>query len=282
MNRAAFALPMVLVLTLVAGLVVVVALTRYTSDVYSLRRQLDSYSEHHLSQGIQEALNVWVAANGTRPVEEFISEEDGHAFDLLVGGSVSVRFSLRDAQGEMLSRLDGLDAESSLLVAEVLDVLAANAGENAPRFVRREGPSMVSVKSAPIEVLYAIAEVTVGPGGDADALVTELLAAREEAGPDPVDLDRAFQRAGVPGEVVPKLQRLLARSTTLWRWTAEAPPPPGDALGRPVRFGGLLQTQSGRRSDRSSQMIRRSYVLTCERLGDEEQELPLPSGGLQP
>ncbi|MCX5688663.1 MAG: hypothetical protein NTV94_02525, partial [Planctomycetota bacterium] len=90
-HRRGMALPVVLLLVLVSGIVISVMMERHVVQALTVQRELQQYAFHHTSKGVQEAIEAWLRqTNATRNMAEAI-EADGHAFDLTLDGGSSVR-----------------------------------------------------------------------------------------------------------------------------------------------------------------------------------------------
>src|SRR5262249_23640476 len=59
-HRPAFALPMVVLLTLVAAVTLTVILERQAADALTVRRQIGNYEAQHVARGLGEILETWV------------------------------------------------------------------------------------------------------------------------------------------------------------------------------------------------------------------------------
>src|SRR4051812_26592877 len=109
--RRAFALPMVLMLVLISGVLLAVMIDRQGAQALTVQRELDSYTFHHISRGVQEAIEAWIRNNGNNDIAGAL-DVDGHAFDLQVEGGQLVRISFYEAQDTVLAELAGLNGDS--------------------------------------------------------------------------------------------------------------------------------------------------------------------------
>lgn len=251
-SRRAFTLPMVVMVLLIVGMLLTLLIQRMVDQALATRRQTDAYVFHHVSLGIQEAVEAWVDSNGKRSLLESLGPE-GDAFDLAVEGGQRVHVRFRDAQGLALGELSGLPEAQSALAAGVMVALAESMGpERAGAMVRSEGPVAISVGSAPQEVLLAV--VTSVTGGDgAEDLANELIRARQSTILTEEDLTGIIDSMSFPPDQKNAIRQLLTATPQLWEVVAEADPLPGSLLtAKRIRYGGLAQL-SGQSRARSPQ-----------------------------
>jgi len=259
---------MVIMLVMVCSILIAVMLERHGTDALTVQRQLDSYTFHHVSRGIQEGVEAWIKSNGTASITDALTQ-DGHAFDLDVDGGQTVHIYFQDAQGTVLTEFAGLSGVSLETAQEILYRLREQDGIRMADFVRREGPVAVSMQSASREVMTAVAAAVVD-APTAEAVVSEIIHAREEGLLDANTINEAFNRADVGPEQRPRLTALFTAQPVLWRVVAEADPPLGVYPPRPtIRYGGLavIMATPGAR-DRSTSLQRNSAIISWENLGD--------------
>ncbi len=237
---AGFALPVVLLLVLVSGIVIAAMMQRHVSQAMTTQREIMQYTFHHASKGAQEAIEAWLRQSGAVQNMAQALGENGHAFDIELDSGFTVKVSLQDAQDSILVEMAGLGAPARELARAMIDELTASAGPQAVRFVRREGPLAISVNSAPKEVLFAaVNAVTDGEG--TDNLVDEILHAREDGPMNPQGLLEVYTQADVAPELRQRLASVLTAQPSLWKVTAEAIPSAAVYTGRPNRrFCGLV------------------------------------------
>lgn len=264
--RRAFALPVVLLLVLIAGIVISAMMQRHVTQVMTTQRESLQYTFHHASKGAQEAIEAWLRQSGaTRNMYEAL-DSDGHAFDLTIDG-MTVKVSLYDAQDSVLVELAGLSGTLREAGLNIIDELRTVAGAGAARFTRREGPLAVSANSAPREVLLAaVNAITDGVGSD--ALVSEVMHARENGTITVQNLNDVYTQADVEPELRNKLGMVLTAQTTLWRVVAEAQDSSAVYTGRPNRrFCGLVMLSGslgGNPRDRAAALQRNSLIISWE------------------
>lgn len=266
-RRRAMALPVVLLLVLVAGVVISMMMDRHVSQALTVQRELQQYAFHHASKGVQEAVEAWLRLSGAiRNMAEAI-ERDGHAFDMVLEDGATVRVSLFDAQGGVLIEMAGLSQEARDLARGMVEELQDAAGPDAPRFIRREGPLQVSVNTAPPEVLAAAVSAATD-GENVESIVDEILHARESEPISADGLNDLFTQANVPPEVRPRLALVITAQPSLWRVVAEVEGSQATYAGRTGRrFCGLVVLSgnlSGNTKDRATALQRNSMITSWE------------------
>lgn len=272
-TRGGFTLPMVVLVLLIVGMLLVLLTQRMVDHALAARRQTDAYVFHHVSLGIQEAVEAWVDSNGRRSLAESLGPE-GMAFELVVEGGQRVNVRFRDAQGLALGQLAGLRENQATLAAGVMVSLAEAIGpERAGAMIRSDGPVAISVGSAPEEVLIAAVSSVTGGDGAAD-LVGEILRARETTILSEEELTGLIDAAGLEPTQANAIRQLLTASPQLWEVIAEAEPLPGSVLtAKRIRYGGLAQlaTQTRARSPQERiSLERRSRFIRWRELTDDE------------
>jgi len=257
----------VLLLVLISGIVIAVMMERHTAQAITVQRELQGYTFHHSSKGSQEAIEAWLRYSGAiRNMAEAL-DSDGHAFDITLDNGQTIRVSLFDAQDGVLAELAGLPTQSRELARVVLEELQSKAGNQAVRFVRREGPLAVSANSSPDEVLYAaINAITEGEG--TEQLVAEITHNRQEGALTPQSLNEIYTRVSLSPDARGRIGQVLTAQPTLWRVVAEAeasqavyPRPPAR------RFCGLVVVSGAGANnprDRASQLQRNSMIISWE------------------
>jgi hypothetical protein len=144
--------------------------------------------------------------------------------------------------------------------------LADEAGADAPRLVRREGPLAVSALSAPRSVLVAAASAVVGPS-EAATIADEILRARAAAPLDAAALLTALRAVDPTPSDRAKLQMMLTAQPTLWRVAAESEPTATAPSREPLRYEGLAVVSSSGSGTRGTGALQRnSSIIAWERV----------------
>ncbi len=266
-HREGFVLAFVLVLIMALSVMIVVLLQRQNAQMLQYKRQLDAYSMHHATAGFGEAIEAWLRNNGQTPLRQMVGP-GGHAFDLSVDGGSPVRVSLYEAQGAALADLAGLPEEQISMGREILMRLQERLGDEAGRYTRTEGPLAISIRTAPPEVLLAAAETAMHEEGDPERFVELLIEAREQAGAEAVDLNKAILDGEVPMAARARIVQVLSGDTTLWRGTAEQIEPPSSFPQRePLIYEFWANIRQGRsRVSESAALERSTSILRWERM----------------
>ncbi|MFN5944238.1 MAG: hypothetical protein ACK5ZG_11810 [Phycisphaerae bacterium] len=221
-RRGGFALPLVVLLTVIAGILLAAMLDRFGTQQTFAQRQLEQYRDHHIARGLQEAMQAWVNSIDTQTQSLKASlGERGKAFDLELDGQ-RVTVYLEDGQGTALAEFAGLTTDEMRVAAEVLDQLQKQDRQEARQLIRREGPLAVSVKAADERVLMAVARACCD-SSRASRVVTEVLRVRDDEEFTIATMAEAFTKAAVEGEERVKLMQMLVTEPTLYRGVAEAP-----------------------------------------------------------
>jgi hypothetical protein len=272
LHPRAFALPMVLILVLVSGIILAVMFERQAAQALTVERELETYRFHHISRGVQEAVEAWIRNNSNSDIAGAL-DIDGHAFDLQVegaqpgrGGMVHIYFY--EAQDKVLADFSGLSGDALDAAGGVLIRLRDEQGSKALNFVRREGPVPISVNTAPDEVLHA-ALGSVLDLNQTNSLIGEIRSARKEGTLiDSQALTGLLNNAGVDAQTLPKVQGLITAQPVLWQVVAEADPPAGVyPVPQPVRYGGtaIINGQAG---NKNASLQRNSSFVSWEKLPD--------------
>ena len=230
---------MVLMLVLVSGIILAVMLERQSMQALTVQRELDSYRFHHVSRGMQEAVEAWIRSNGANDIADAL-DQDGHAFDLAAEGGQVVHISFYEAQGTILADFSGLSGDALDAARAIVEKLRDQRGANAAKFVRREGPVAVSVNTASQEVLQAVISSALDMQQTA-ALLGEIKSAHNDGVPiDAQGLTGLYDKAEIAAEDRPKILPLLTAQPVLWQVVAETdapantyPAPAGDPVRRP-------------------------------------------------
>ncbi|MFI4915414.1 MAG: hypothetical protein ACIAS6_02765 [Phycisphaerales bacterium JB060] len=216
-NRA-FALPLVVILSMVATMAIAVMLERQGQQTRSTIRQMRWTQDRHLERGVREVTGAWLTGASRRLPE--IARGGGHALDLTMNGDRTIRLDIEDAQGSILSTFEGV-SEAELPFAEgAYDSILMRAGDEQTleRWTRPVGPVAISAISAPEEVLAAAVAPMMGDG-QASAMARDIVQAREgaESGAGTQWLRRIIADYASEMEDRRTLQRLIVGEPDLWR-----------------------------------------------------------------
>ena len=228
--RRAFALPLVILLALVATLAGTLLLELQTNTTSAVNRQTKVYEDHHLAAGIRELLDQWLLTGGTNIAERL--EEDGLAFTLDLPRGRTIRVYLEDAQGTILRDLSSVGGPAARLLSRAVEHLEFTAaaptygpdGEvlDRPAVFRTLGPPQVSVNAASEQVLDAIADASDNPAA-ARSLVRHIRARAGRATPlTQEDLTSLYANVvNLSDAEKRQLSSVLTAQPVLWRMVIE-------------------------------------------------------------
>lgn len=212
--RRAFALPIVILLTLAGSLVIAVAFQRHTTQQLMVQRQIVEYRRHHDMLGAQAILRVWLSKQRNEDLALKASPDfPAHRFSLPNGVKISVFLS--DGQANPKVDLTGVFPEEK---KEWFQEVVYRLPENRPDLIRRTGPPEISVNSAPREVLAALR-------ADDASLADLLIAARLKTPLDTTSLRLTLEDAGLGADEVGSVMRLVTFAPSLWKLTVVAEEP---------------------------------------------------------
>lgn len=215
-RRRGFALPLVVLLSLVVALVAGVVLQREATHRLLVSRQLASYRSHHLSRGVQEILSQWMRSiPGNTPMSRML-DDDGHALDLILESGERVSFTFIDGQGRVRTESVGLSGEERRDAEGIRNaLLILTAGNPDPSLVREVGPVRISLASAPRPVLEALTRYA-APSQDSGPIVNALLDVQQTEDLTEAALNSALAQITLENDERTKLTGLLAVNPELW------------------------------------------------------------------
>lgn len=175
-----FALPLVVILSMVATIAIAVMLERQGHQTRATVRQMRWTQDRHLERGVREVTGAWLTGASRRLND--ISKKGGHALDLTMTDGRTIRLSVEDAQGTVLSNFEGVPENDLPFAQGAYDSVLLRAGdaETLERWTRTVGPAAISAVSATEEVLAAAASPMIGDG-QASAMARDIVLAREGA-----------------------------------------------------------------------------------------------------
>lgn len=210
MNRRAFSMPIVILLSLAGSLIVAGALQRQNVQRLLVQRQIEEYHRHHDMLGAQAIIRFWLSRQDNTRLSQLSSPDvPAHRFSLPGGTSISLY--IEDGQGRVKADLTGVRAPQR----EWYEAILWRLPRNRPELVRYVGPAMISVNAAPRDVLKVIVE-------DGDALADELIIERESRPLDGVRFRQALERFGKDQATINEVTALVTFDPRLWRLRVEA------------------------------------------------------------
>jgi hypothetical protein len=271
--HAAFALPLVIAIIVLASILVTAILTRHSGAAMLAQRHFTSYAEHHAFKGLEEGITAWINNNSGTPLMDAL-DDDGQAFTMELPGGNALVVYFEDGQGLALGQFSGLADGDLEDAASVIDELRKGAGNRAPSFVRREGPLAISLLSAPRDVLDAGFRAVVS-GTTADSLTREVLSLRSGGELTQESFGEAMNRASVPTEDRYRLSRLFTTEPTLYTvwvesWSAQGRQPDVTYKALCLAGGRTSATRS------ATGVVRNSAFLSWERVYDQPRAANRP------
>lgn len=259
--RRAFALPLVVLVALVASLAITVILDRQNAQSRSIARQIDRYVEHHIEKGFSEIVERWVQAIGNRSLAEAL-QSDGLAVTLEPEQGRSVKVYMLDAQGGALTDLAGLNEtalEQGRDIVRRLRQITGGAGPGVRAGLTRQyGPLAVSVNSAPEPVLQAVIE-SASDGDFSKSLVGDIVSARTGGAKiKPEDLSQMLANSGIDQEKRGRVEALLTATPSVWRIVLR---PETGSSGQDYHYEGLALIGPGARDRNAPGGIQRSSSI---------------------
>lgn len=257
----AFALPTVIMLTAVAGVMIGVLLDRQSAQALSVKRQVDEYREHHFGRGTKEIIDYWLRTRGNKPVRELL-DETGKALDVTLADGTIVSLRLFDAQGTLNADRATLAAAGMPGPRRALDELAATAGPRLQSLTRKLGPIEVSLGTAPPEVIAAIVNANVSPEKQSD-LAAALMDLRGRSSIAAEDLSEALNGIGLDNSERDAITRLVAVDPIFFRAILEARSPDGRVA---ARYGGYAVIGNMVQRGKADAGARRTSILAWTKL----------------
>ena len=222
-QRRGFALPMVILVSVVAGLVVAVALQRMSAQQLMVRRQLTEYHRHHDVLGARAVIRYWVSRQ--QDLGKFVSDTiPARRFSL--PGGMRVTVFVGDGQGQVKGDLTD---ESPPDRRRMFEDLFYRLPPGRADLVRRAGPAEISVNAAPREVLQALREEDSG-------LAAAIMQARSGRRLDAGSFRSVLERQGLRQEEITQILRLVTYEPGVWRLTVDA-----ELGGETRRFTALVE-----------------------------------------
>ncbi|MBL8760382.1 MAG: hypothetical protein JNL50_03685 [Phycisphaerae bacterium] len=261
-DSRAFALPVVVMLTAVAGVMIGVLLDRQSAQALSVKRQTEEYREHHFGRGAKEIIDYWLRTRGNKPVRELL-DETGKALDVTLADGTVISLRLFDAQGTLNADRATLAAAGMPAPRRAYDELAANvAAARLAVFTRKLGPIEVSLGSASPEVISAIVNANVAPDKQSE-LTAALMELRGHATIAAEDLSGALNGVGLENAERDAVSRMIAADPTFFRAILEARSADGRAL---ARYGGYAVIGNMIQRGRADAGARRTSILAWTKL----------------
>ncbi|MBY0312949.1 MAG: hypothetical protein K2W85_12835 [Phycisphaerales bacterium] len=220
--RRAFALPLVVLLVLAAGLSVGLLMDRHGTSYRAMARQVGNYKNHHRAAGIQECVLRWL--DTARGKLETSLDNDGLAFTLEVRGRGEIRVYFRDAQGALLTETTQLVGRKREIIEDakfLLDQLPPEGRIDG--LFRPVGPAEVSLASAPAVVIQALCIAVTGDQSKGMFAATAILQRRGDGDgrrPEGSSIQTALAQAPLSDDERRELASIFITTPKLYEVTA--------------------------------------------------------------
>jgi len=259
----AFALPLVVMLTLVVVVLIAAMLGRQSTQSVTVARQAEGVRDWHFSRGVREIIDQWIKNKAAGSIRDTLAV-DGRAFDLVFEDDTRISLYLVDAQGTLPTSLTGFSADDTLEIVGALDQLRQSVSPfEYARMTRTAGPAGISIWTAAPEVLGAVCRQIAGPGSG-DELARSLIELRQgKEKLTPGDLADLATKASLSDGRRRAFSRLIATEPSLFRFVLEVRPPTGSTPAG--RFTGVLmarsvQQQAGATAKPGAQSVRSAFL----------------------
>ncbi|MFO0859933.1 MAG: hypothetical protein U0570_05200 [Phycisphaerales bacterium] len=232
--RKAFALPVVLMVSLALATVITVLLDRFGSQTRSVSGIVHSYENYHAGRGLHQLFEAWLRSSNSSKLAGKLGE-NGLALTAKFAEGLSpnasspetVRIYLADGQGSILDEPGSLPAEDVALAQAIISaandldrgVGGGDVSEGA--IARRQfGPLAVSLRTAsPRTLRAAVSGATAGE--KVDEIVAELLKAKEDLNISANAISEIANKAELAGDARTNLLKVITVEPTVWNITAE-------------------------------------------------------------
>lgn len=244
--RSAFALPIVLLISVVAVLSITAVLERQNLSQRFVASQARRYQEHHEAAGTRELIASWLGTAGGG-VSERLGELDplvgSLVFTLELPDNGYLRAWMRDAQGTILRDPRGIGGPTeslgiiaAIFIEQALENLPeVYASQAAKDWFREVGPVAVSINSAPPEVIEAVCRAMFSNQNEIDRLTRLILDERSSEPFDQRSFRQKLSNARFVGVENTTILQLFTTTPELWEIVVEHRPP-GPSIGVQSRW----------------------------------------------
>lgn len=230
--RGAFALPLVLMVSLALAVLITVLLERFGAQTRSVAAITRSYEAHHVGKGIHQLFEAWLRTSTSNKLAAKLGENGlaltarlSEGLTANANGPETLRLYLDDAQGSILTEVGSLPAEdvalADAIIAAARDIEGVSpvAPENAVSR-RTLGALAVSIRTASPATLRA---AVVGACGTskADQLVAELFRLRDENTITTTNISEVANKAELNGDERARFLKAVTAEPSLWNINAE-------------------------------------------------------------
>jgi len=266
----AFALPVVLMVSLALATLITVLLDRFGSQTRSVSGIVRSYESYHAGRGLHQLFEAWLRATNSRLSGKLgenglaLTAQLSEGLTPYANSAETVKLFLADGQGAILSEPGGLPAEDVALAQAIIkaarEIEAGGAEAAEGGIARRQfGPIAVSLRSAsPGTLRAAVSGATAGE--KVDEIVAELLKAREDLNVAATVVSEIANKAGLAGDARANFLKVITVDPTMWNITAEVSADRLIGGGLLMRYRGTALVGASNNSATTARSIIRQWV----------------------
>ena len=268
----AFALPVVLMVSLALATLITVLLDRFGSQTRSVSGIVRSYESYHAGRGLHQLFEAWLRSTNSSTRLSGKLGENGLALTAQLSEGLTpnansaetVKLFLADGQGSILAEPGGLPAEDVALAQAIInaarEIEAAGAEAAEGGIARRQfGPIAVSLRSAsPGTLRAAVSGATAGE--KVDEIVAELLKAREDLNVASTVVSEIANKAGLAGDARANFLKVITVDPTMWNITAEVSADRLIGGGLLMRYKGTALVGASNNSATTARSIIRQWI----------------------
>jgi hypothetical protein len=263
--RRGFAMPVVVLLALVASIMAAVLLEREDAESRLAQREVNGYRDRHFERGLREVIGSWSNSLAGHPVEK-MTGPDGHIMNLVLPDGSGAAIYMFDGQGSLLSDATGLSSKERDDLAGVMAELRKIGGSADGSWFRAVGPLQVCAQSAPQEILEAIGNYA-GGGKGGRRFAMQLVSARGDGDLKASDLNAAMESAQIEPRNRETINRLLVAKPDLRAIVVDVyETKPGRRAELARRYGGRLILPGGQGQATPTAMVSLGRFLSWEEL----------------
>jgi hypothetical protein len=262
-RRTAFALPIVLMVSLALATMIAVVLERFGSQTRSVASIVNAYENYHVERGIHQLFEAWMRTTNQQKFAGKLGE-NGLALTVTLPDGISshansperLQIFLVDGQGSILTEPTGLPAEDVALAQSIVNAareLEATSSSSSGSSTsdaegsiahRDFGPLAVSVRTASAKTLRAAIAGAIG-ADKAGEIVAELLKARDDGSLTSASLGDITNKASLAGDARNRLLKAITVEPVLWNINAEIRSDRLIGGGLLLRYRGTALVSSG-------------------------------------
>ncbi len=240
--RQAFALPLVMLVILIASLTVGLLMERHGISYRAIARNIGNYKNHHRGAGVKECVLRWL--DTARGRLDQVLEEDGLAFSLEVRDEGSIIVYFEDAQGSVVTDTSGLTGRRREIVEDMKFLLDQVPVDQRPEGLYRPvGPAEISLDTAPEMVIRALCLAIVPQPEKAEEAAVAILRRREAGRSAAGDIAGVLRELPIQERERKEIASMLVSAPSLYKVQADTRDSSGYLLDRSI---GLYKVDDSR------------------------------------